>query len=242
MLQTILPLTEAALAAPDLGGAAGHFHAALRHHGVTFLQARAYHRPLGPLTPQRHWQAGGFVARHAKPGWVGSAGFNYICFDQNPLVEAVARSFTRYRFSDFAPHGKRETRDYWDAFSQADISEALCATAYGSGRRITSLHVGFDRKMFEPGEADAIQIAALMIAEAFLPALPEATSEPAASALTRRERDVMAYVAEGKTDWEIGVILSLSETTARFHVDNARRKLGAVNRAHAVARYLALRS
>ena len=241
MLQTILPLTQDALAAPDLGVAADHFHRALRAHDVTYLQARAYHRPHGALTSHRHWQAGGFVARHAKPGWVDSSGFKHICFEKNPLVDAIAQSLTRYRFSDFAPHGRRETASYWDAFSEADIAEALCATAYGSGRRITSFHIGFDRKEFVPGEADAIQIAALMIAETFLP-MVAAAPDSGATALTRRERDVMAYVAEGKTDWEIGVILSLSETTARFHADNARRKLGAVNRAHAVARYLALRT
>lgn len=57
--------------------------------------------------------------------------------------------------------------------------------------------------------------------------------------LTSRERDALTWVAEGKSDWEIGVILGLSETTVRFHVDNARRKLGAVNRIHAVAKLLA---
>ena len=46
-------------------------------------------------------------------------------------------------------------------------------------------------------------------------------------------------MAEGKTDWEIGTIMGVSEATARFHVDNARRKLGAVNRAQAVACYVA---
>ncbi|WP_397417835.1 LuxR C-terminal-related transcriptional regulator [Phenylobacterium sp.] len=56
--------------------------------------------------------------------------------------------------------------------------------------------------------------------------------------LTARERGVLTWVAEGKSDWEIGMILGLSETTVRFHVDNARRKLGAANRTHAVARFL----
>ena len=46
----------------------------------------------------------------------------------------------------------------------------------------------------------------------------------------------LPLVAEGKTDWEISVILGIAEATVRFHVDNARRKLGAVNRAQAVAR------
>ncbi len=32
------------------------------------------------------------------------------------------------------------------------------------------------------------------------------------------------------------MILGVSEATARFHVDNGRRKLGAVTRAQAVAR------
>ena len=53
--------------------------------------------------------------------------------------------------------------------------------------------------------------------------------------LTQRERDCMAYVVLGKTDWEISTILSLSQTTVRFHVDNARRKLGAATRAQAAA-------
>lgn len=53
--------------------------------------------------------------------------------------------------------------------------------------------------------------------------------------LTTRERDALRWVAAGKSDWEIAVILGVSQTTVRFHVDNARRKLGAVNRAQAVA-------
>ena len=56
--------------------------------------------------------------------------------------------------------------------------------------------------------------------------------------LTARERDALRWVAAGKSDWEIAVILGVSQTTVRFHVDNARRKLGAVNRAQAVAMLL----
>lgn len=66
------------------------------------------------------------------------------------------------------------------------------------------------------------------------PAAPAATSH-ANARLTPRERDALTWVAEGKSDWEIAVILGLSRTTIRFHVDNARKKLGAVNRAQAVA-------
>jgi DNA-binding CsgD family transcriptional regulator len=49
----------------------------------------------------------------------------------------------------------------------------------------------------------------------------------------------MAYVAMGTTDWEIGHILGIAQATAHLHVENARRKLGGANRAHAVARMAA---
>lgn len=53
--------------------------------------------------------------------------------------------------------------------------------------------------------------------------------------LTPREREVIAWIAVGKTDWEISIILGVSEKAIAKHVCNIRLKLGAVNRAHAVA-------
>ena len=58
--------------------------------------------------------------------------------------------------------------------------------------------------------------------------------------LTRRERDCLLWVAEGKTTWEIGQILRISENTVLYHIKNAQEKLGAVIRIHAVAKALRL--
>jgi DNA-binding CsgD family transcriptional regulator len=49
----------------------------------------------------------------------------------------------------------------------------------------------------------------------------------------------MHWVAAGKPDWEIGMILTLSSSTVRFHVDRARPKLHATTRPHAVATLVA---
>jgi LuxR family transcriptional regulator, quorum-sensing system regulator BjaR1 len=238
MLQAILSLADPALREPDLAGAAHALHGALGHHGCTYLQSRGYRRPVDTLTARNHWAAGGFIARYARAGWSGSSAFNYICFDRNPLLDPIRRGLTRYRFSDFAPHGTRDFGDYWEALSEADIADALCATAYGADRRISSFHIGFDRTDFAPQEAESIQMAALLVAEKFIGTIEDDEDEQRPR-LTARERDAIAFVAEGKTDWEIATILGISEPTARFHVDNARRKLDAVNRAHAVARFLA---
>jgi DNA-binding CsgD family transcriptional regulator len=55
------------------------------------------------------------------------------------------------------------------------------------------------------------------------------------SVLTPREREVLAWVAQGKSAWEIGEILDIAKRTVDEHAQTAGRKLGAVNRTHAVA-------
>ena len=53
--------------------------------------------------------------------------------------------------------------------------------------------------------------------------------------LTERELECLNWVALGKTDVQIGGIIHRVATTSRFHVENAMTKLGANNRAQAVA-------
>ena len=54
--------------------------------------------------------------------------------------------------------------------------------------------------------------------------------------LSAREKDCLRWRAMGKSDWEIGQILAISERTIKFHLECARSKLGATNTVHAVAR------
>jgi LuxR family quorum sensing-dependent transcriptional regulator len=53
--------------------------------------------------------------------------------------------------------------------------------------------------------------------------------------ITPREKEVIKWVADGKTAWEISTILHLSEHTIRNHIENARRKFDATNTAHLIA-------
>ncbi|NOZ25269.1 MAG: LuxR family transcriptional regulator [Nitrospirae bacterium] len=53
--------------------------------------------------------------------------------------------------------------------------------------------------------------------------------------LSSREKEVLKWVKEGKSTWEISRILGVSERTVKFHVCNVMQKLDAVTRTHAVA-------
>jgi DNA-binding CsgD family transcriptional regulator len=58
--------------------------------------------------------------------------------------------------------------------------------------------------------------------------------------LTTRERQVLAWVARGKTNPEIAEILCIAPTTVRRHLENIYAKLGVRTRTAAATRLLGL--
>jgi LuxR family quorum-sensing system transcriptional regulator SolR len=59
-------------------------------------------------------------------------------------------------------------------------------------------------------------------------------------AMTAREREVLRWTAEGKTAYEISQILTVSERTVNFHINNVVAKLGASNKTQAAVKAAAL--
>lgn len=51
--------------------------------------------------------------------------------------------------------------------------------------------------------------------------------------LTNREKEALKWAIEGKTNWEIGVLMGVSARTAQFHITNCQTKLGVSNRTQA---------
>jgi LuxR family quorum-sensing system transcriptional regulator CciR len=74
----------------------------------------------------------------------------------------------------------------------------------------------------------------------------ERLCEPAAGAavlpvqprLTPRQRDCAVLVAQGKSDWEIGQLLGISESTVHKHIEDAKRRFGVSTRIQLVVRSL----
>lgn len=58
--------------------------------------------------------------------------------------------------------------------------------------------------------------------------------------LTDREKECLLWAAEGKTGWEIANIVSISERTVTFHLQNAAQKMGVINRQQAISRALSM--
>jgi DNA-binding CsgD family transcriptional regulator len=64
------------------------------------------------------------------------------------------------------------------------------------------------------------------------------TTSASAMNLTPREFECLSWVSRGKTDHEISSILAVAPRTVRFHIDNAKIKLGVATRIQAVTKLL----
>lgn len=58
--------------------------------------------------------------------------------------------------------------------------------------------------------------------------------------LTRREAEVLFWVAQGKTDWEVGILCGISPRTVQIHLARIYTKLGVENRTAATLKVLEL--
>ncbi len=63
-------------------------------------------------------------------------------------------------------------------------------------------------------------------------------AEPRGPQLTPRQRDCVVLVAQGKSDWEIGQVLGISESTVHKHIEDAKRRFGVSTRVQLVVRSL----
>jgi len=60
-------------------------------------------------------------------------------------------------------------------------------------------------------------------------------SERNNTVLSAREKEVLNWLKQGKSSWDMSVILGISKRTVNFHVYNVIQKLGTTNRTQAVA-------
>lgn len=114
----------------------------------------------------------------------------------------------------------RLLREYFGAQASADLPLTL-ADWFDSGAVSSSWHHN-DRRLTIDRVGDALVL--------------EETRDPVG--LTEREREVLALVAEGRTNLEIAERLWIAQSTVRKHLENVFPKLGVRTRTAAAARFL----
>jgi DNA-binding CsgD family transcriptional regulator len=168
--------------------------------------------------------------------------------EHDPLPAAAAVNLMPFRWSDLIAGraGMALTGDQRRAFDIGAAHgwrEGICVPIHGPGAYLV---LGSFAGEAPDTSAEAMAGLHLLTLHAHvrLAALharqPAAPAEAAGAALSPREIEALACVFSGLTDAGTGRKIGVSERTARFHIDNARRKLGAKTRAQAVAAALAM--
>lgn len=85
-----------------------------------------------------------------------------------------------------------------------------------------------------------LQLFAVHAQDTALRVLVSEAAQPERPALTPRELDVLRWTMEGKTAWETGALLSVTERTVVTHLQNAMQKLGCNSKHQAVLKALRL--
>jgi DNA-binding CsgD family transcriptional regulator len=106
---------------------------------------------------------------------------------------------------------------------------------------------GVDREQPLPADRDELQrlvadlqLFAVHAQDSAMRLLVPVHQQPERPSLTPRELEALRWTMEGKTAWEVGVLLGISERTVVFHVNNAMHKLNCVNKQQAVLKALRL--
>lgn len=177
----------------------------------------------------------GLVNRGHPAGWLNAY-----------MAERLYRSdpVLRYIFERKKAHNWKEAfeafpGDSCDAFTRR-LSDFELTSGIASGLvtaasdKVSIISFAGDRDRFREREKSILDI--------LTPHLHEAISRVSkaesirSGPLSSREIEVLKWIKDGKTNWEVSVILDVSERTVKFHLNNIMAKLEASNRTHAVAK------
>lgn len=122
----------------------------------------------------------------------------------------------------------------WSALpGGADLKESLVVPVHVDGKFVWG--AGFSGS--EPDTSQPAQsVLSASAHEGYLRFRELLDSTRLHSPLSPRESECLKWVADGKTDFEVGKILNISPRTVRFHIRNAKTKLGVATRIQAVAK------
>jgi len=185
----------------------------------------------------------------------------FIWVDNMPVAYAhLSESVENARQDPVAQHCKRASvpiiwnQDTYTSQGQGERWEIQARFGYRTGIAL-ALHMPEGRHFFLAVDRDQklpessvevtrmvadLQLFAVHAQDAaqrvLLPALPQADLP----SLTPRELESLRWTMEGKTAWELGNILGISERTAVLHINNATHKLDCINKHQAVLKALRL--
>lgn len=127
----------------------------------------------------------------------------------------------------------------WGEAADAGMGEGLVSCAYGPGGELLLLRMTTAARTIRPADRPMLDAVAVVFSTMRL-RLREREADQPQGTLTLREQQCLRWASQGLVDQEIADQLAISPKTVAFHMENAKRKLGARTRLAAYRRALEL--
>ncbi len=153
----------------------------------------------------------------------------------DPVVYHVHSARGAFRWSDTHPRGgfTPEQKSFFEQCRELGVHSGITIPIRGTGREVDLISLSMREKAEAP--PDKTTHIYILSVQYWLKYREIADlCKPSTAPLTSQELECLRWCKAGKTNWEIGEIISISEKTVEFHLGNAMRKLGAGNRITAV--------
>lgn len=154
--------------------------------------------------------------------------------EHDPVIAEVLTNVEPFLWSEALAKARpdKKRRQIFHEASEFHLNEGICIPIYGPRNYMAYVSLAGAQPDLAPGSRAALHVMALYTHNRLAKLLR--TRTPAPPPLTPRETECLNWVARGKSDWEIGEILNISERTAHWYIENAKRKLGVATRLQAV--------
>jgi DNA-binding CsgD family transcriptional regulator len=162
--------------------------------------------------------------------------------EQDPIRHGVGRHENRaLKLSDFLTRRERQRLDfYWEVWRPLRIHDSLRVWLPAPAGRARVVYLERGKRDYTERERSLLELLRPTFIRVQRAAYARRhPNKDAAATLTVREREILGWIARGKTTPQIGTILIVSPHTVRKHIEHILDKLDVSTRSEAVARVFA---
>ncbi len=186
--------------------------------------------------PGSHWRAPDSVLSLTWPkAWQDRyVAKNYM--KRDPSVRALTRTREPYTWAEGLAFGNYTRADRNIVFEAREygLHNGLVVPIIGIRTGAAVVTLAGDNNRLTSRERAELHFAAIYVQARVRALSPDKHRVLKIPVLTARERECLEWAAAGKSDWEIGEILTISARTAGAHIERAKQKLGVATRIQAV--------
>jgi len=132
----------------------------------------------------------------------------------DPILTYAVRSKSAFEWKDAYDHANRFGKQIMDAGADVGLNEGLVVPVFTPENPSGMVSLALEKKIEDPAMRATIEVPIVHAFNRLLQFL-EPGIMPAQVKLTLREVDILHYIAAGKTNWEIGMVLGITENTVK---------------------------